>query len=52
MEIINKNDTQKLVEKLENKKSISVKYVYKIKFNLTSTIHKFKARLVVKGYAQ
>jgi len=47
-----KNKTWELVDKPENRKVIGVKWVFKIKLNADSSINKYKARLVVKGYAQ
>jgi hypothetical protein len=35
-----------------HKKAIGVKWVYRTKFNVDGFINKYKARLVVKGYAQ
>ncbi|KAI4297628.1 hypothetical protein L6164_037512 [Bauhinia variegata] len=35
-----------------HKKAIGVKWVYRTKLNLDDSVNKYKARLVVKGYAQ
>lgn len=50
--MINKNNTWPLVPRSENGHVIGVKWVYRIKFNSDASIFKFKARLMVKGYAQ
>ncbi|OMO72757.1 hypothetical protein CCACVL1_17615 [Corchorus capsularis] len=50
--MIEKNKTWQLVNNLENKKPIGVKWVYKTKLNSDGSINKLKTTLVVKGYAQ
>jgi len=52
MSMIQKNKTWELVDKPENRKVIGVKWVFRTKLNADSSINKYKARLVVKGYAQ
>ena len=52
MTTIEDNNTWQLVDKLEDKNSIGVKWVYKVKLNLNGSINKYKTKLVVKGYAQ
>ncbi|CAL9006850.1 unnamed protein product [Prunus brigantina] len=52
LEMIEKNDTWKLVERPFAKPVIGVKWVYKTKLNLYGTVQKNKARLVAKGYSQ
>ncbi|BBH03428.1 multidrug resistance-associated protein 14 [Prunus dulcis] len=52
MDMIEKNETWKLVDRPSDKPVIGVKWVYKTKLNLDGSIQKHKARLVVKGYAQ
>jgi hypothetical protein len=52
IEVIEKNDTWDLVDLLEGKKSIGVKWVYRSKFNEKGEFQKHKARLVAKGYVQ
>jgi hypothetical protein len=49
---IEKNQTWMLVNRPAHKKVIGVKWVYRTKFNADSSINEYKARLVVKGYAQ
>lgn len=49
---INKNQTWSLVALPDGAKAIGVKWIYKTKFNELGDVDKFKARLVVKGYAQ
>lgn len=49
---IENNETWVLVNLLDHKKSIAVKWVYKIKLNLDGTVNKYKARLVAKGFLQ
>nr|KYP67603.1 Copia protein [Cajanus cajan] len=50
--MINKNDTWELTSNPKDKHVIGVKWVYRIKLNPDGSIHKHKARLVVKGYSQ
>ena len=52
MDAILKNETWELVDLLEGKKPLGTKCVYNIKRNQYGTIHKYKARLVAKDYAQ
>lgn len=52
LEMIKKNNTWKLVDLPEGKNAIGVKWVYRTKFHPDGSIHKHKARLVVKGYSQ
>ncbi|CAL9017123.1 unnamed protein product [Prunus brigantina] len=52
LEMIEKNDTWKLIERPFAKPVIGVKWVYKTKLNLDGTVQKNKARLVAKGYSQ
>ena len=52
LNMIEKNNTWELVDRLSHKKPIKVKGVYKTKLNLDGSINKYKARLVVKGYEQ
>jgi len=49
---IERNETWRLTELLEDKKEIGVKWVFRTKFNTNGSIFKHKARLVIKGYAQ
>jgi len=49
---IEKNDTWKLTNLLENKKAIGVKWVYKTKKNAKGEVQRYKARLMAKGYKQ
>ena len=52
MLMIQKNETWELVDRLKDRKIIGVKWLYKTKLNADSSINKYKARLVVKGYAR
>ena len=52
MSMIQKNKTWDLVDRPEGRKVIGVKWIFKTKFNADNSINKYKARLVVKGYAQ
>jgi len=51
LSLIEKNKTWKFADLLENKKAIGVKWVFRTKLNPDGSIYKYKARLVVKGYA-
>ncbi|KAH9678769.1 hypothetical protein KPL71_025858 [Citrus sinensis] len=50
--MIEKNKTWELIDRPQNMKVIGVKWVYKTKLNADGSINKYKARLVVKGFAQ
>ena len=50
--MIEKNKTWELVDRPNHKKAIGVKWVYRTKLNSDGSVNKYKARLVVKGYAQ
>jgi len=50
--MIEKNEAWSLIDKPFDKKTIGVKWVFKIKLNVDGSINKYKARLVIKGYAQ
>ncbi|PNX67781.1 hypothetical protein L195_g055811, partial [Trifolium pratense] len=52
IESIERNNTWKLVNLPNDKKAISVKWVYKVKVNPKGEITRHKARLVVKGFLQ
>lgn len=52
IKMIEKNKTWTLVKRATNRKVIRVNRVFQTKLNLDGSINKYKARLVVKGYAQ
>jgi hypothetical protein len=52
MAALDANATWELVALLEDKKAIECKWVYKVKHNADGFMNRYKARLVVKGYAQ
>ena len=52
LRMIEKNDTWELVNRSQHKKPIGVKWVYRTKLNADGSINKYKARLVMKRYAQ
>jgi len=52
MEAIKKNKTWELTDFPTGMKHIGVKWIYKTRLKENEEIDKFKARLVVKGYAQ
>ena len=49
---IERNDTWELTSLPAGQKSIGVKWIFKEKKNAKGVVEKYKARLVVKGYAQ
>ncbi|KAL0403633.1 UNVERIFIED_CONTAM: Retrovirus-related Pol polyprotein from transposon TNT 1-94 [Sesamum radiatum] len=49
---IEKNPTWDLVDLLDGKNVIGVKWIYKTKYKEDGSIHKQKTRLVAKGYSQ
>lgn len=52
LQSIEKNETWELVNPPADAKVIGVKWVFKTKLNEDGEVDKYKARLVVKGYAQ
>jgi transposase InsO family protein len=50
--MIEKNKTWELVDRPQDRKVIGVKWVFRTKLNADGSVNKYKARLVVKGYAQ
>lgn len=50
--MIEKNETWQPVERPKNKKVIGVKWVFRTKLNVDGSVNKYKARLVVEGYAK
>ena len=52
MKSIMKNEIWKLVSPPKDCKPIGLKWVFKIKRDQNNQIQKYKARLVVKGFAQ
>ncbi|CAL2230473.1 unnamed protein product [Prunus armeniaca] len=52
LNMIEKNATWELVDRPMDKPVIGVKWVFKTKLNLDSSVQKNKARLVAKGYSQ
>ena len=52
MLMIKNNKTWDLIDRHVGRKVIGVKWIYRKKLNADNSINKYKARLVVKGYAQ
>lgn len=52
IEVLHRNKTWKLLALPEERKAIGNKWVYKIKRNSNDQVERYRARLVVKGYAQ
>ena len=52
MEALHKNKTWELMPLPQGRKAIGNKWVFKIKRNSDDQVERFRARLVVKGYAQ
>jgi len=50
--MIERNQMWELVDITQHKKAIGVKWVYRTKLNSDGYVNKYKARLVVKGYAR
>lgn len=52
LEALKKHGTMSLVELPTGKKAIGLKWVFKIKMDEHAVVQRYKARIVVKGYAQ
>ena len=52
IDVIEKNGTWQLVEKLKDKEIIGVKWIYRVKYHSNGRVQRLKARLVAKGYSQ
>ena len=52
IETLHKNKTWELVSLPQGRKPIGNKWIYKIKRNNEDQVERYRARLVVKGYAQ
>jgi hypothetical protein len=52
LKMIERNQMWKLVDISQHKKAIGVRWVYRTKLNSDGYVNKYKARLVVKGYAR
>ena len=52
MHTLAENEIGDLVDAPKGVKSIGCRWVYKVKYNIDGSVNRYKARLVVKGYAQ
>ena len=52
MRALAENETRDLVDAPKGVKLIGCRWVYKVKYNTKGSVNRYKARLVVKGYAQ
>lgn len=52
MDVLKRNNTWEITTLSKEKKIVGCIWVYIIKYKLDSTIKRYKARLVVKGYTQ
>ena len=52
IKVIKKNDTRELATLPTGKKTIDLKWAYKLKKNAKGEVERYKTRLVVKGYTQ
>ena len=50
MQALSKNETWDLTS--PHKKAIGCRWIYKVKYNADSSVNRYKAQLVAKGYAQ
>ncbi|KAL0416046.1 UNVERIFIED_CONTAM: hypothetical protein Slati_3436500 [Sesamum latifolium] len=52
MRMIEKNKNWSLIPRPRNRHVIGVKWIFQTKLNPDNSVHKYKARLVIKGYSQ
>ena len=52
MQVLCKNETWDLIPTSPHKKAIGSRCIYKVKYNVDSSVNRYKVRLVAKGYAQ
>ena len=52
MHALSDNETWDLVDAPKGVKPIGCRWVFKVKYNTDGSVNRYKARLVVKGYAQ
>ena len=52
MGILRENEVYRLVPRPRGKKVVKLKWVFRIKFNADSSVEKYKARIVAKGFSQ
>ena len=52
MHTLMENEMWDLVDVPKGVKSISCRWVYKVKYNTDGSVNRYKARLVAKGYTQ
>lgn len=51
IQMINKNSAWEFTSLPANKKAIGLKWLFKIKYVENNQVHKYKAKLVTKGYS-
>ena len=52
MQTLYKNETWDPVPHSPHKKTISCRWIYKVKYNVNGSVNRYKTQLVAKGYAQ
>ena len=52
MQALSKNETWDLVPSSHHQKTITCRWIFKVKHNADDTVNQYKARLVAKGYAK
>ncbi|KAL2320148.1 hypothetical protein Fmac_029117 [Flemingia macrophylla] len=52
MGALERNETWEIVERPKDKKAVSCRWIYTVKYRSDGTLDRYKARLVAKGYTQ
>ena len=52
MDALERNETWEIVERPKDKKEVSCRWIYKVKYQSNGTLDQYKTSFVAKGYTQ